>query len=229
MLSMKKIYVILAGIIVTIFAFSPSVLAEESISSHADNVGEEIYEQQLNDGLLPGEEVVDFYREIPTNNELLNDEVIPDLHNTQNSEITPFSTYRDPRWFVTYHTYTSLKYGPWLYAGASTLSGGTLSATHTSSVSNTYSGTLSASLSDVNSSVGFDITYGTEKSVTYTSPSYPELADKGHRLQYRHVYKGYTVKQEKKYHGDSTISYGISYLYPRKWVERQYRVVTFDK
>lgn len=224
---MKKIYFLLVGMIVTIFAFVPNVLAEEGNDTQIDSAGDVIYEQQLDEGLLPEEEVVEFYREIPTNEQSLNDQAVPDLNNIKNDEITLFS--RNPRWFAMSKSYRGLSYGPWLYAGASTLSGGRLSASHSSSISNTYSGSLRASAYQVESVVGFTITKGRTKSVTYTSNNLPKLSNKGHRLQYRHVYKKYSVRQERKYHSRSTTSYGTAYVYPRQWVERQYRVVTFNK
>lgn len=229
MLLLKKIYVVLAGIIVTIFTFSPNVLAEENTDSNTNNIDNEIYEEQLDNELLAGEEVIDFYREVPTSIELIRDPVILDLNDNENQggEISVLS--RQPRWLAMSKSYQGLKYGPWLYAGASTLSGGTLSASHSSTVSNTFSGSLNATSHGVSALVGFDISKSYSKAVTYTSPSYKKIANKGHRLQYRHVYKGYSVKQQKKYATKSKVSYGTSYVYPKKWIERQYRVVTFKQ
>ncbi|SDZ44539.1 hypothetical protein SAMN05421736_1138 [Evansella caseinilytica] len=182
----------------------------------------------LNEGLNPGEEVVGFYTEIIPESELNDDlvEEFPFIESNilleKETEITPASL-RNPRWFAASKEYVGRSYSSWMYAGASTISGGTLSASHSSSVSNTFSGQLELSKKALSAFVNFDITYTTEKAVTYTSPEYP---DGRYRLLYRHVYKKYKVKQEKKYHSKSKVL-DTKYVYPQKWVERQYKVVKF--
>lgn len=130
---------------------------------------------------------------------------------------------------LTLFSYKGLSYGPWLYAGASTIDGGTLSASHSNSISNSYTGTLNTTVKAVNASVGFQITKNSTEIVSFTSNPYPKIAGKGHRLQYRHVYKRYSVKQERKYDRRASVVCGTAYVYPRQWVERQYRVVTFNR
>lgn len=134
------------------------------------------------------------------------------------------SAERGKQWYLTNEGYVGLSYGGWKYAGASTVSGGSLHANHTSNVSNTYTGSLQASARNIQGLVGFNINYSWGESVGYTSKSY----SKGrYRLEYRHVYKKYKVKQELKYDRRGRVVYATKYVYPMKWVERQYRVVKF--
>ncbi|OZI11705.1 hypothetical protein CEW92_10415 [Bacillaceae bacterium SAS-127] len=69
--------------------------------------------------------------------------------------------------------------------------------------------------------VVFDISKQWSETVSYSTHSYPKGK---YRLQYRHVYKEYKVKQDKKYHPRAK-TLETRYVYPKKWVERQYRVV----
>lgn len=71
--------------------------------------------------------------------------------------------------------------------------------------------------------LGFDITDSWGVTVSYSSKEYPSGR---YRLEYRHVYKTYKVKQEQKYDRRG-IARATRYLYAKKWVERQYRVVEF--
>lgn len=53
-----------------------------------------------------------------------------------------------------------------------------------------------------------------------------EYPNGNYRLEYRHVYKKYKVKQEQKYDPRGKV-YDTQYVYPEQWIERQYRVVKF--
>ncbi|MFB5663065.1 hypothetical protein [Alteribacillus sp. HJP-4] len=177
-------------------------------------VSAETNDDFLNVDLNEGETVVDFY--IETSDEL-------DDSFVDSDEDTEFSTSeRSLKWYAVSESYEGHSYGNWKYAGASTLSGGVLTASHTTAVSNTYSGSLEATKSAVSSEVGFDITYTDDKTVSYSTHSYP---DGEYRLEYRHVYKKYKVKQELKSAHPRAKVYDTKYVYPKKWVERQYRVV----
>ncbi|EON74488.1 hypothetical protein [Lysinibacillus sphaericus] len=173
----------------------------------------------VNSGLAEGEVVVDF-TDVVLDDELIGTEV-PFEEEISPFEITPFE--RQLMWFGTSSTYEGLTYGPWNYAGASTVSGGSLSASHTKTVAHKYSGTLKIPVKKLESVVGFDVTLSWSESVSYRSKTY----DSGnYRLEYRHVYKKYKVTQEQKYDSRGK-TYDTKYVYPEQWVERQYRVVQF--
>ncbi len=169
----------------------------------------------VNSGLAEGEVVVDF-TDVVLDDELIGTEV------PFEEEISPLEE-RQLMWFGTSSTYEGLTYGPWNYAGASTVSGGSLSASHTKTVAHKYSGTLKIPVKKLESVVGFDVTLSWSESVSYRSKTY----DSGnYRLEYRHVYKKYKVTQEQKYDSRGK-TYDTKYVYPEQWVERQYRVVQF--
>lgn len=147
---------------------------------------------------------------------------VPD---SKNEEIQPNEA--SLRWFVTKSVKDGIVGGPWKYAGASTISPGTLSASHTKTVSNTYSGTLAATIKEVNVMVGFDITWSDSRSVGYTTDILRPAKGKGYRLEFRHKYQKYKVTQQRKYDRRATTSYGTAYVYPQKWLELEYRVVEY--
>lgn len=181
------------------------------------NENEQLNEDLYSD-LAEGEEVVDTFTELVLEDEEMDNEILVDEDSSSFGILE-----RRKQWFATSTTYMGLSYGSWRYAGASTLSGGTLSASHTSTVANRYSGTLKIPVKKLDTVVGFDVTLTTSKTVGYSTKSYPKGK---YRLEYRHVYKKYKVKQEQKY-DRRTKTYDTKYVYPQKWVERQYRVVKF--
>lgn len=194
------------ALIFTLFIVTPT----KSFASELD--------ADVNSGLAEGEVVVDF-------TEVLDDEVIgtevhfEDLISPSNPKLRE----RQLIWFATSSTYQGLVYGDWMYAGASTVSGGALTASHTSTVAHRYSGTFKVPLKSLESVLGFDVTKSWSETVSYTSPNYPKG---NYRLEYRHVYKKYKVTQEQKYDSRGP-SYDYTYNYVDQWVERQYRVVQF--
>lgn len=190
---------------------------------------EEINDDFLHDDLAEGETVVDFWTETIPNDEVVDNSLpfYPTSKNLLNenpsdgSLITPDA--RTLRWYTV--SKTRLKnhsYSGWMYAGASTISGGTLCASHSKSVSNTYTGSLAVPLKTLESYIGFNINKSWDKSVSYCSKEY---SSGKYRLEYRHVYVNYRVKQEKKYDSRGKV-YETKYVYPKKWAERQYRVVS---
>jgi hypothetical protein len=208
-------------LILTLF----SINAKESSASEYDelNVG-------VDSELAEGEEVVDTFTELVLDDELIGKEV-PFEEETSPFVITPpskdfdvvYPLERSLMWYGTSSTYQGLSYSSWYFAGASTISGGSLSASHTKTVAHRYSGTLKIPVRSLESVVGFDVTASWAKTVSYRSKTY----DSGrYRLEYRHVYKKYKVKQEQKYDRRGK-TYDTRYVYPQKWVERQYRVVKF--
>lgn len=187
-------------------------------SSQEVSANEQI-DDDLYDGLEDGETVVDFHREIVPQNET-------EVENGSSIEIeNPGITTQErrKRWYTTSKKYIGLHHGPWKYAGASTISGGSLSASHTKKVANTYTGQLGVSKRGLSSYIGFNVEKSWSQVVTYKSKTYKSGR---YRLQYRHVYKNYMVKQEQKYDSRGKV-YGTKYVYPKKWIERQYRVVKF--
>lgn len=208
----KAIYLLL------VFSIFFSILAPSTLANEGES------ESAIDGELNEGESVVDF-TDINTTNVGYIPSSLPITLVPPPTLINPIDTMeRQKSWYITSKSYQGLTYGGWLYAGASTTSGGSLSATHTRSVSNTFSGTLEVPLKTLTGSIGFDITDSKEVSVTYTSKEYPYG---NYRLQYRHVYQTYNVKQDLKYDSRASVSYGTRYIYPKKWVERQYRVIKF--
>ncbi|GIN66376.1 hypothetical protein J41TS2_17970 [Bacillus sonorensis] len=174
----------------------------------------------VNSGLAEGEVVVDTYTDFVPDDEAIGEEIFLKEDNPDNL-FTP--AVRSLMWFGVSKTYQGLSYSSWKYAGASTVSGGRLTASHTKTVANRYSGTLKIPLRDLEGVVGFDVTDTWSQTVGFVSKEYKKGR---YRLEYRHVYKKYKVKQEQKYHPRSKV-YATKYVYPQKWVERQYRVVKF--
>lgn len=193
-----------------------SVYAEENLLNHNEDV------EGLYDDLEDGEVIVDFYTEdFP---EDANEVIAPSIgFDPGNDEFGTLSS-RTKKWYPTSKSYLGHYHGGWRYAGASTTSGGTLVASHTVKVSNTYTGSLTVSLSVLNSYLGFNTTRDFDRTVSYRTKSYP---NGNYRLQYRHVYKNYRVKQDLKYSSNATKVYDTRYVYPKRWIERQYRVVRF--
>lgn len=216
---MKKLLLFLGVFVLTISASSLIASANDQLSgTDSEDLNDFLYGD-----LNPGETVVDFYREPISADELgalPTLEKLPSL--TIDDEVTTYE--RRLNWYTTQKTYMGLVYGSWLYAGASTLTGGSLSASHSSTVANTFSGQLNAPKNRVDAFVGFNISYSRSKTVGYTS--YPTPNGK-YRLEYRHVYKKHKVKQDRKYDPRESVSYGTAYVYPKQWIERQYRVVKF--
>lgn len=173
---------------------------------------------EFDSGLAEGEVVVDTFTELIPDNEVIGKEIFLD-----DNLITPFE--RRLTWYGMSSTYQGLAYGPFLFAGASTISGGRLTASHTSTVANTYSGTLKIPIKSLESVVGFNTTRSWSETVGYVSDSYPNGK---YRLEYRHVYKKYKVKQDQKYDKRASQVYDTKYVYPQLWVERQYRVVKIN-
>ncbi|SIT71604.1 hypothetical protein [Edaphobacillus lindanitolerans] len=187
-------------------------------------------DEGINSGLAEGEMVVDTFTELIPDNEVIGEEIFLEEDSDEvlkedlggGNLITPFE--RRKGWYGVSSTYQGLTYGSWLFAGASTISGGRLTASHTKTVANRYSGTLKIPIKSLESVVGFDTTKSWSQTVGYVSDSYPNGR---YRLEYRHVYKKYKVKQEQKYDRRAPVVYDTKYVYPQKWVERQYRVVKF--
>lgn len=199
-----------------------------NVTVYADEIGSEEEKDFLYEGLKPGETVVDFYSEPVSKDELnYENEVLPKEALTENESIegesvSPMS--RRKKWYLKGgKKYVGLSYGSWRYAGASTISGGVLHASHSSTVANSYSGSLNVTKRDLNAYIGFNTTKSWSKTVSYSSPSYPSGR---YRLQYRHVYKKYKVKQVQAYHPKGRV-YATKYVYPKRWIERNYRVVKF--
>ncbi|MDA7027859.1 hypothetical protein PJ311_14870 [Bacillus sp. CLL-7-23] len=171
----------------------------------------------VNSGLAEGEVVVDVYTDFVPDNETIGAEVFL----KEDHSFSPL--VRSLMWFGVSKTYQGHSYNSWQYAEASTISGGRLTASHTKTVANRYSGTLKIPLRDLEGVVGFDVTDSWSQTVGFVSKEYKSGR---YRLEYRHVYKKYKVKQEQKYHPRAKV-YATKYVYPQRWVERQYRVVKF--
>ncbi|WLR43421.1 hypothetical protein LC087_04395 [Bacillus carboniphilus] len=205
--------------IITIFSFNTDISYASELNNN-DELNEGVY-----DGLAEGEEVVDVYTEYVPVEEAKNVEVTQpfqfETDETTGGIVTPQE--RVKRWYAVSSTYVGHSYSSWYYAGASTISSGVLTASHSSSVSNKYSGSLKVSKKTIEGMLGFDTTKTWTETVGYSSPSYPNGR---YRLEYRHVYKKYKVKQIQSYDRRGKV-YATKYVYPQKWVERMYRVVKF--
>ena len=108
-------------------------------------------------------------------------------------------------------------YGSWI-TKVSGMGPGSLSKSVAVSASNSYTGTLSASKSLVNASVGFNITQSYTDTVTYTG-----TVPKGKRasLQVRSVFQNYKVRQDY-YIGKSLVK--TTYVYPKKYAYPDFRL-----
>lgn len=186
-----------------------------STESSASGINE--LEVGVNSDLAKGEVVVDTFTDVILDDEVIGREILVE----ENDIITPYD--RRLSWYGVSSTYQGLSYGQWQFAGASTISGGRLTASHSSTVAHKYSGTLKIPVKSLESVIGFDVTNSWTETVGYTSSDYPSG---NYRLEYRHVYKKYQVKQEQKYDSRGKV-YDTKYVYPERWVERQYRVVKF--
>ncbi|MEK5071728.1 hypothetical protein [Sporosarcina sp. FSL K6-1508] len=190
------------------------VHAKESSASEYNEL-----DVDVNSGLAEGEVVVDTFTDLILDDEVVGAEV---FFKQKDDLISPFE--RRLNWYGVSSTYVGLSYSPsWYYAGASTVSGGRLTASHSSSVAHKYSGTLKIPSKSLETVVGFDVTNSWSETVGYMSQEYP---NGNYRLEYRHVYKKYKVKQEQKYDPRGKV-YDTQYVYPEQWIERQYRVVKF--
>lgn len=204
MRNVSKVFLLLFFATLTIVLFTGN--ASKSFASTSE----------IDSGLADGEVVVDTFTELISDNEEMGKEIFFEEDNL----ITPFE--RRLTWYGMSSTYQGLTYGPWLFAGASTVSGGRLTASHSSTVSNNYSGTLKIPIKSLEAVVGFNTTRSWSETVGFVSDSYPNGK---YRLEYRHVYKKYKVKQDQKYDKRASKVYDTKYVYPQLWVERQYRVV----
>src|SRR5690625_3738860 len=205
----SKLFLVL-GIVVLMF----SVLFMNGGKTSANELDVDLYSD-----LSEGEIVVDTFSELVVYDEVVREEMLFD--EDEDNVITPFE--RRLKWYVMSSAYQGLSYGAWKYAGVSTLSGGVLSASHTKTVAHRYTGTLQVPLKTLKTAVGFDATKTWSKTVSYSTKAY---ISGRYRIEYRHVYKKYKVKQQKKY-DRRTKAYDTKYVYPQRWVERQYRVVKF--
>lgn len=199
-----------------------SLLVPNASAFEGDVVGSD---DSIDGGLNEGETVVDYTEVTPIS---IEDVTIPTFTEPLLPTLPTLPGLVDTMerrlvWYITNVQYYGQTYSPWYYAGASTLSGGVLTATHTRSVTNTFSGTLEVPLHTMTAAVGFDITDDYSVSVSYSTRDYPSGR---YRLEYRHNYKTYKVKQEQKYDRRGTAR-ATRYLYAKQWVERQYRVVKF--
>lgn len=212
----KKALYLLLAIAMFFSLLAPNTLAAE------DDVFEP--DSSIEGGLNENESVVDYTEITPVSIEEINTPITLPVFETLPTLPGMVDTMeRRLNWYITSVSYQGLSYSPWYYAGASTISGGTLSASHSKSVANTFSGTLEVPIETMTATLGFDITDSWGVTVSYSSKEYPSGR---YRLEYRHVYKTYKVKQEQKYDRRG-IARATRYLYAKKWVERQYRVVEF--
>lgn len=132
------------------------------------------------------------------------------------------------KWYAVSKEIDGWTAGEWMYAGAATLSGGVLSASHSNIVSNTFSGELKVSYRDLEALIGFNTVRTWETTVSYSTPNLPHIAGKAHRLMYRNKYIRYKVRQELKYTSNSTLVKDVRYVYPREWKEYEYKVEVYN-
>lgn len=202
---MKKILLLALLFLVTFSVWSLQASAEGEL------------EGELEEGLAPGETVVDSFTEV-----LPGDTTATEGTTVLTPGNLPTTDARRLSWYPVSKTYVGEVGSKWYYAGASTQSGGTLHASHTNGVAHTFSGQLESTISRLTGFIGFNTTRSFEQTVSYSTKEY---ASGKYRLEYQHRYVKYKVKQEKKYDSRSTIVHGTAYVYPQKWVERRYRVV----
>ncbi|MDU7578638.1 MAG: hypothetical protein E7K43_20820 [Bacillus subtilis] len=124
---------------------------------------------------------------------------------------------------VTNKGYQSKYYGKWKN-GVTGAGKATLTLSKTVTVSNSYTGTLTASKGAVSSAVGFNITSSRSTTASY-SVSVPK--GKKYTIQYRPVYKKYKAVQ-KKYEsaGGVMVLLESKNIYPLKYDHLEYRYIT---
>jgi hypothetical protein len=242
-LSIKKTgFFIIAGLLLLLF--STPVNAEEVTKSDEFNEGSNYltdfspaYEEVLSEVENPGEEVKDLTNltkqeanklneddyieyQMQTGNYVVESDgsiVVPDMRNSLDQIQPNCIACMQGRWVVKKLSGSSTVYGSWKSI-ASGWGPGSLSKTVSETRSNSYTGTLGASKSAVNTAVGFNITSSKTVSVTYSGEI---KSGKQGFLQTRPTYKKYTVKQTYKKIGQSDT---VKYVYPRKFWITDHRI-----
>lgn len=211
-MDMKKVLFTILGFLLIFSVLSFEVKADSLVDEE---------DPTLHEGLGKNEEVIDFTSVSSFDLESKNIVSVksPLIPTDSNNEITPYRVM--PKYTIASKQYNGLVYDGWKYAGVSTKSGGTLSDTISRARTNSYSGTLTVTLAALSASAGFDVTYSYNKISGYSTLPYP---NGNYRLEYRNVYKKYTIKQNETWAGKHI---GYDYVYPKTWVEVQYRVVKF--
>lgn len=126
-------------------------------------------------------------------------------------------------WYsVTNNGYQGLSYGPWI-DGVSGAGKSTLTLSKSVSVSNTYTGTLTAKKDDITAAIGFNIS---KTDTTTASYAVPVPAGKKYKIQYRSVYAKYKATQKAYSTGvGSSVLLGTDIIYPMKFSYLDYRYV----
>lgn len=126
-------------------------------------------------------------------------------------------------WYLVINNgYQGLAYGPWIN-GVSGPGVATLRLSKSVTVTNTYSGTLTAKHADITAAVGFSLS---EAKNTTASYSVKVPAGKKYKIQYRAVYKKYKATQTAYSTGiGSTVNLGSKIIYPMKYSYLDYRYV----
>ncbi len=224
---MKKYFsAFLAMLFVSSIPFSTSTTAESSTINDAWD-GEEIAP------LISNEILVSMYKEEAIEDQDFIDESIADgdyivredgtivIYDTRRPEGISTSCIAcvGGRYEVKKTAGPSTVYGSWII-GTEGKGPATLKFSKSVSWSNSYSGTLSVSKSLVNAAVGFDITKSGKSTASY---SVKVPAKKTYQIQYRRVYKKYTVRQ-RYYVGNTLVK--TTYVYPRKYSHIGYRSIS---
>jgi hypothetical protein len=227
---MKKIVVSLLAVVLSLSIFSNTALASENtyVPSSTEAVTSSYYESpenllevgvmQENGDVITEEDLQDVEASnVPAVDD--NGNIVEEVASEEDSE--PSFSVMNVLWYQTLNLgKVGTSYGSWT-TGVSGQGEATLSLSKSISVSNTYSGTLSASKKDVNAAVGFNISKSWDTRATYTV-KIPK--GKKIKIQYRKVYTKYKVLQ-KAYSGATHL--GDKYVYPKKFSHLEYRSVTY--
>lgn len=135
----------------------------------------------------------------------------------ENTEVESLSIIRNAKWGIASKSKVADTYGSWKTCVDDISLTGTVSCSHSTSVTNSFTGTLKIPIKDLDLSLGFSTSKTTQVTLTKTAP-----ADKGKRVKilYRPVFTTYLVKQE--------MTLGSKVLQTENLTAKQYSHMQFD-
>lgn len=159
-----------------------------------------------------------FAQEVPSQDATSESINLQNIPTREGGEITTLALWN----VVTNQGYQGLSYGAWV-DGVSGPGPGTLTLSKTVSVSNTYSGTLTAKVDDITAAVGFSISATNSTTASY-SIKVPN--GKKYKIRYRPVYQMYKATQYT-YSTDvgSSVLLSTDVIYPKKYAYLEYDYV----
>jgi len=160
-----------------------------------------------------------FAQEVPSQESISESSNLQNIPIREGGEVSTLAALWN---IVTNQGYQGLSYGAWV-DGVSGPGPGTVSLSKTVSISNTYSGTLTAKVDDITAAVGFSIATSNSTTASY-SISVP--SGKKYKIRYRPVYQKYKATQYT-YSTDvgSSVLLSTDVIYPMKYAYLEYDYV----